>query len=189
MLQKENDGNIFFETLTWICEKLDSAHIQYMITGGSSVGFWGHIRTTMDIDILVRIKPDNIKTFLKNIEKEAYIDIGSDENILSKNIFNIIFNKTSFKIDIIKLNEQDPYEKIKFDKRMSVEFRGKKIYIISPEDLIISKLLWSQSSGSSEIQLKDCKSIYNLNKEKIDKNYILKWSKKLHIEKMLKSIF
>jgi hypothetical protein len=41
MHEEQNAGNIFLETLDWICNKLELFNIPYMITGGSAVGFWG----------------------------------------------------------------------------------------------------------------------------------------------------
>ncbi len=120
MSEVQNEKNIFAETLEWICNKLESANILYMITFGSAVGFWGHIRTTMDIDILIKIHGEQINTFLRSIENDAYVDIQEAKKaILGKNIFNIILDKTCFKIDLIPLKE-DIYEIEKFENRIKI---------------------------------------------------------------------
>lgn len=183
MSKGQNNKNIFIETLEWICNKLESACIPYMITGGCAMGFWGHIRTTMDIDIVIQIYARQIDSFLKSIENEAYVDSEEAKRaILNKEMFNIIYNETYFKVDAIPLNEKDNYEIEKFRNRIKINFQNRDIFITGPEDLIISKLLWSKSGGGSERQLKDCESIYRLNREKLNLNYITKWSKILKIE-------
>lgn len=95
MLQEQNEKNIFIETLKWICIKLESAGIPYMITGGSAVGFWGHIRATMAIDIVINIYShanEKIESFLQSIKDEAYVDIEeSKKAVFNKNMFNVIF--------------------------------------------------------------------------------------------------
>ena len=58
------------------------------------------------------------------------------------------------------------------------------IYIVSIEDFIISKLMWSKTSHSV-MQLDDVK---NLLKEKIDLKYIKEWSVKLEIDKLLQGV-
>lgn len=182
MSEVQNEKNIFVETLEWICNKLELANVPYMITGGSAVGFWGHIRTTMDIDILIQIHGEQIDSFLRSIKNEAYVDIEEAKKaILNRTMFNIIPNKTCFKIDLIPLKE-DIYEIEKFKKRIKMTFQNKEIFVISPEDLLISKLLWNKSAGGSERQIKDCESIYKLNYENLDLNYIEKWVKMLKIE-------
>lgn len=183
MPQREDNKNLFLETLDWICQKLEIANIPYMITGGSAVGFWGHIRTTMDIDILIQIQSKQVISFLKSIENEAYVDIEEAKRaILNKEMFNVILHKTSFKVDIIPLDEKNVFEVEEFKNRVKVKFQDKEIFVVSPEDLVVSKLIWSKSAGSSERQLRDCESIIKLNREKINLDYILKWVKNLDLD-------
>lgn len=154
-----------------------------MVTGGSAVGFWGHIRTTMDVDIVIQIQPQQISRFLQSIEKEAYVDIQEAQRaIANKEMFNGILYKTGFKIDIIPLDEDNPYEREKFNNRIKLAFHHRDLFVISPEDLFVSKLLWSKSAGGSERQLKDCASIYQLNSENINVDYIAQWVKALDLE-------
>ena len=189
MPKSQNESNIFGQTLAWICHKLEAANITYMITGGSAVGFWGQIRTTMDIDVVMQIYSEHIDSFLKSIEKEVYVDKEEAKKaIAEKGMFNIIMNETYFKIDCIPLNEEDLYEKEKFSRRRKMDFHGDEIFVISPEDLIISKLIWSKSAGGSERQLKDCEGIYSLNAKTLDLNYIKKWSRLLKIEDEFKRV-
>lgn len=111
MPEGQDVKNLFLETLDWICKKLDSQQIPYMITGGSAVGFWGHIRTTMDIDIVIQIRISLIDIFLKSIEDEAYVNIEEAKKaVQGRAMFNIIPNETLFKVDIIPLDERRNYE-------------------------------------------------------------------------------
>jgi hypothetical protein len=175
MPERKNQKNLFIETLKWISGKLKSNNIPYMVTGGSAVGFWGHIRTTMDIDIVIQIPQSKVNAFAQSIKDEAYIDEQEiRESFGAQGLFNVIYNKTSFKVDfIIKRNE--PYESEKFARKVNINFLNNDLYVISPEDLIISKMLWSKSSGGSERQAKDCESIYLLNKDRLDMKYMQKW--------------
>lgn len=182
MPERKNAKNLFLETLDWICSKLESLDISYMITGGSAVGFWGHIRTTMDIDMVIKIHSNQIDAFLEAIRDETYVDIQeAKEAVQNKSIFNIIPNETLFKVDIIPLDESNNYEMKKFGRRIKINFQGREIYIITPEDLIISKLIWSKSAGGSERQNEDCESIWKINQENIDTDYIKQWIDILNI--------
>jgi hypothetical protein len=189
MPEGKNAKNLFLETLDWICNKLQSLHIPYMITGGSAVGFWGNIRTTMDIDMVVQIRFNQIDNFLEAIKDEAYVDIQTaKESVQSKSMFNIIPNETLFKIDIIPLDESNAYQMQNFKRKVKMEFEGKEIYVISPEDLIISKLIWSKIAGGSERQIRDCESIWNINQDNIDTGYINKWIDVLNLKDEFKKI-
>lgn len=183
MSESPNGKDLFLETLDWICKKLELSGIPYMLTGGAAVGFWGHIRTTMDIDIVIQIRSKQVAAFLENIGNDVFIDNEEiKKSILNRSMFNLIYNKTYFKIDIIPLDEDNIYELKKFENRVKIKFPNRDIFVIGLEDLIISKLLWSKSAGGSERQIKDCESIYRLNYEKLDLEYIRKWAKFLKIE-------
>lgn len=188
MPPKENEANLFSQTLNWIIKKLGSKKIPYMITGGSAVGFWGHIRTTFDIDIIINIEPKKIPSLLESIEKEAYVNIDeANKAIKEKRMFNIIQNSTCFKVDIIPLDENNEYETRKFKNRVKLNYGKMPIFVITPEDLILSKLIW-MGSGISEKQILDCKSIYKINRGSIKESYLKKWAKKLKLEKVLQKI-
>lgn len=94
-----------------------------MITGGSAVGFWGHIRTTMDIDVVIQIYMNKVEPFLKSIENEAYINVEeARKDILNNSMVNILLNDTCFKIDLIPLDERNDYEIEKFKRRIKFRF-------------------------------------------------------------------
>ncbi len=186
MFETENTPNLFIKTLNWVVRKLDVLNISYMITGGSAVGFWGHARTTMDIDMVIALKASQADKLFSEFEKEAYV---SKDDILSaifqKKMFNVIFNDTSFKIDFIPLKEDDIYEKESFSRKVEIDFGNLKLSVVSSEDLILSKLKWMKIAGGSERQMGDCKSIMLVNKN-IDMVYIKKWAQFLNIEEELK---
>ena len=76
------------------------------------------------------------------------------------------------KIDLI-IRENSSYENIKFQRRKKIALGDCKIWIISPEDLIISKLFWAKDSFS-EMQMKDIANIFQ-SQTQMNKEYILHW--------------
>jgi len=93
-------------------------------------------------------------------------------------LFNLISNKTGFKIDFIPLQNTE-FEQIKFNSRLAIDFHGKIIWVISPEILIISKLAWIQDLVS-ENQLSDLENLLKINE--LDKEYIRIWIEKLYLK-------
>lgn len=153
-----------------------------MISGSVAMNYYTVPRMTRDIDIVIEI--DNIGRFFNTFKKEYYIDKEMIEDaIKNQYMFNIIHLKEVMKIVfIIRTNTE--YRKTEFERRRQVNIDELKIFIVSIEDLIISKLLWSVDSHS-ELQIKDVK---NLLKEKIDIKYICSWVKKLNISDFFKEI-
>jgi hypothetical protein len=104
-------------------------------------------------------------------------------SIKSHGMFNIIHSSEIIKIDFI-IRKESEYRKTEFSRRKKFKFGDGFIYIVSIEDLIISKLIWSRGSRSA-VQMED---ISNLMQEKTDKDYLKKWSEKLGIDKLLEEI-
>lgn len=153
-----------------------------MISGSVAMNYYTVPRMTRDIDIVIKI--DDIGSFYNTFKKEYYIDQGMiNDAIKNQYMFNIIHLKEVMKIDfIIKKNTE--YRKTEFQRRKKVDISGTQVFIVSIEDLIISKLLWARDSHS-ELQIRD---INNLLKEEVDMEYISNWVKKLNIEGFFKEV-
>lgn len=168
---------------------MDSLGISYMVTGGSAVSFWGQVRTTADIDLVIQIPPSRIPVLVAALKDEAYIDEEDVKQAVSvKRMFNVIYNATAFKVDFAVMDEANPYAKEGFFRRKKLEIAGRPLWVISPEDLVLSKLRWMQLAGGSERQLQDCRSILELNKGGLDENYLEKWARLTGVEKEYRAI-
>lgn len=168
---------------------MDSLGISYMVTGGSAVSFWGQVRTTADIDIVIQIPTSRISVLVAALKDEAYIDEEEVKQAVSvKRMFNVIYNATAFKVDFAVMDEANPYAKEGFSRRKKLEIAGRPLWVISPEDLVLSKLRWMQSAGGSERQLQDCRSIVELNKGGLDEKYLEKWASLTGVEKEYRAL-
>ena len=165
-----------------VVQKLNKNNIPYMITGSIAMSYYSIPRMTRDIDIVIEI--DNVDKFYNLFKDDYYVDIEMIKNsVYHQSMFNIIHSTEIIKIDFIIRKDSD-YRKKEFNRKKQFKFGDDYIYIVSIEDLIISKLIWSKSSHSG-MQLDDVK---NLLKEKIDLKYIKEWSVKLEIDKLLQGV-
>ncbi len=105
------------------------------------------------------------------------------ESLLSKMKFNIFDKRTLFKINFI-LKTDEEYENLKFRRRTSLKINGIEVYVISIEDLIISKLNWARDSFS-EIQLNDVRELL---KNYVDKKYINEWITKMNMHEIYQRV-
>jgi hypothetical protein len=83
-------------------------------------------------------------------------------------------------VDVI-VRKEDEYRLSEFERRCHVEFTGFKLWLVSKEDLILSKLIWAKGSHS-ELQLRDIK---NLLVTKPDDAYLKRWAEKLGVLNLL----
>jgi hypothetical protein len=170
--------------LYYITEKLEKHKVDYMITGSFASNLHGMPRTTFDADIVIYADFEKIKNFLREIEKEFYTDSEmAREAYEHKGIFNIIHYETGFKVDLI-VRKAGAYYENEFKRRTPFNFGNKLCFFASPEDTILSKLVWAKES-ESEKQLRDALGVAKIQREKLDYEYLKKWSKILNVQEEL----
>lgn len=162
-----------------ITRVLDSINIPYLLTGSLAYNIYALPRATRDIDLIVEIQAKDIKTFLQAIAGSYYYSEETiNQEVKRRGMFNIIHLESSYKIDLI-VRSDDVFEKAKFRRRKAMEFGGTLLYVITLEDLIISKLRWIQQL-ESELHKRDIETLL-LNPD-IDKEYVKNWCERLNLK-------
>jgi hypothetical protein len=143
MLQsaRQTDGtNRFNQTLLATIDALEAAKIDYALIGGVASHGLGRPRTTHDIDVFVR--PEDAVTSLDALSKSGFKIEKTDPTWLFKAFKNDIL------VDIIFKSRGEIY----FDSEMSrraklVEYHGRRVRAVAPEDLIIIKCVVHDEIG------------------------------------------
>ena len=79
------------------------------------------------------------------------------------------------------IRKREEYREVEFKRRQRIQVTGNSLWIVSKEDLILSKLDWARQS-QSERQLSD---VENLLATGVDQDYLQLWSQKLNLTDML----
>jgi hypothetical protein len=72
-------------------------------------------------------------------------------------MFNLIHDEYIIKIDFV-VRKDTPYRRRAFSRRKKVTVDDQDLYVVAPEDLILSKLEWAKDSRS-EVQLNDVRNL------------------------------
>ena len=91
------------------------------------------------------------------------------------------------KIDIFGLGST-PYDEVEFARRRRVKVRasGVELWIKSPEDTILRKLLWYREGGHvSDKQWRDVVEVLRIRGPDLDPVYLDLWAARLGIEALL----
>jgi len=175
------------ELLNSIAKVLDGLKIDYYVTGGFAVSVWAKPRFTADIDLIIKMSHLQKKGFAHKLNKifpEGHLDLDQIDTALARHgEFNFIDPETGMKVDFWVANDED-FEKECF-KNSKIKDIGYKVKFISPEDLIISKLIWFSQTNSSR-HLEDAQSVLKLAKP--NKNYLKKWALKLDLSNELEKL-
>ncbi len=167
------------ELLEKICRIMDRLHVPYMLSGSVAMNLYAEPRTTQDIDVIVEMMVDDIPNFIKLLDDQFYYaEDAIYEAVQRKSMFNVIDFQSGMKVDMI-MRSRDFFEQEKFHNRRKTNYQGIDLWIISPEDLVISKLRWIQEL-QSEKQKSDIANL--LSTEGLNLEYIRRWCNLLNLE-------
>lgn len=129
-----------------------------MLTGSVAMNQYAQPRMTRDIDLVVMLQEDDAATIVNLFEADYYVPVATVfRAIARRSMFNLIHNESVFKVDFIVLKD-DSYRQEEFARRRQITIEDFQTWIVSREDLILSKLFWAKDS-KSELQLRDVKNL------------------------------
>ena len=133
-----------------LVKNFDAARIDYMFTGALAASYYGMPRTTMDVDIVVKVAREDLQT-LAALLKKAEIQVderGIDEAFESGfRMITLKDKRTPFTVDIM-------FSDGKLEKK-SGTILGLPTFYQTPEGLILSKLRMIKATVPRERALKD----------------------------------
>ncbi|MBI5303043.1 MAG: hypothetical protein HY868_12975 [Chloroflexi bacterium] len=163
-----------------VIEILDTLNIPYMVTGSFAVNFYGIPRTTHDIDLVVQIQLTDADRLAREFPPDFYADPESMRQAIQQQfMFNVIDPGSGVKIDFWMLRH-DAYDIERFQRRRAQSVFGKIIWMPSPEDVILSKLLWYKEAQTDK-HLNDARGVWDVQKESLDLGYLREWASKLTV--------
>jgi len=159
--------------------RIEPLGIGYMLTGSMAMMRYAAFRQTADIDVVLELDSGDKDKFINALEPDYYVPHNAVSRAFeSGRMFNVIHIETAFKIDCVP-KKTDDFQRNVFERRERTDYYGREIWIISKEDLILSKLWWAKDTNS-EMQLRDIKSLMQSG---FDKIYAEKWLDELKIKK------
>lgn len=167
-----------------VCARLDGAGVAYMLTGSLAMSYYARPRMTRDIDLVVAFESAKMKQFLEALGTEFHADANAVAAALRDGRpWNIIHVPSVAKIDLIPRKDTS-YRRAEFQRRRKVELAGISLWIVSVEDLILSKLEWSRESRSEQ-QRRDIGLLLEV---PLDRAYLDEWAGELGLEGLLKEV-
>jgi hypothetical protein len=171
-------------------EALNAAGVEYLIGGAIAEWAWGEPRATQDLDLVVKIPIKSINRLSKELEKRDML-IPADiilDTILEDRAdipINAIHMHSGLKADLYPVREGDELRQSAFQRREQVDYGPPigRVYIHSPEDLILYKLMYFGLSQQSK-HSRDIAAILKSKKNELDLDYIEKWAARLGLSSL-----
>jgi hypothetical protein len=170
---------------------LDRQGIVYAVGGSFASSLHGIARATQDIDIVVDLRADQIADLCKALAPQFYLDEGSMLGAIGRGgAFNLIHFESGLKIDVFVASrhplgaEQLSHRRVEATALLGGE--PMKVSVISPDDILLVKLLWYRDGGEvSERQWNDLSNLAEVQGNRLDREYLDIQAKRLGVADLL----
>jgi len=182
------------EFLKLMLECLEAAGVEYLIGGAIAEWAWGEPRATQDLDLVINLPLKAVVKFSKELEKRNMLvpaDIILDAMMEDRADIplNAIHMYSGLKADLYLMREGDTLRQNAFQRRIVVDYGPPigKVYVHSPEDLILYKLMYLGLSGQPK-HARDIAAILRAKKDQLDFGYIEGWVAQLGVGSVWKEL-
>lgn len=140
------------EVLEAVVGVLDKVGAEYAITGSVASSLHGEPYSSQDVDLVVRITPDQARRIAQDLPQRFY---RSEEALVDAaqtcGIANLIDTDTGLKVDLSVLPSTEFYDRV-FERRVmdSLGGAGREFAVVSAEDVILMKLAWRKETRSAK---------------------------------------
>ncbi len=152
-----------------------------MVVGSFAASVYGVSRVTHAIDVVVALRLEEIPRLQKALGPEFFFDeVAAAEAVGRSDMFNVLHMDSGLKVDFWILGDKD-FARNQFARRRSTPTWGVTGYVATPEDTVLSKLLWYKITPSDR-QLSDIRDILIVEKGLLDYEYMKHWAHRLGVQ-------
>ena len=166
----------------------DQLGIEYYIGGSVGSSTYGIPRATFDVDLIADLRQEHVRSFVKGLETEYYVDEDMIQDaIMHQSSFNIIYLDSMLKVDVF-LPKARPFDQEEYRRvQQEVLVNGTRPFkIASAEDTLLHKLEWYRMGNEiSDRQWNDILGVLKVQGTHLDMDYLKKWSANLNVTDLL----
>ena len=180
-------GSPHTELLEIVVRALEESDVPYMLTGSFASTIHGISRSTFDIDFVIAPDAVSLRRLVQEFQTKRYYvsPEAADGAFARAGMFNVIDHETGLKVDFIIVKPRD-FSQTEFERRQPRDAFGVRMFVASPEDVLVAKLEWSKIGGSTR-QLEDAAGIIRRQGKNLDLAYIERWVRELGLEEQWKA--
>lgn len=174
-------SKILLEVLRKIITVFKKSKTKIVFMGGIATSVFGRPRATYDVDGFILIEKSDLAGLLSRLAKAGFKHDKKQpfKSIRGMSFITLIYSKLKTYVDLFIASSE--FHRNILERARSVKVDGLKVPLVSPEDLVLLKLV-----SGRERDLEDVREILAENKGKIDFPYLKKWAKALEVDLFLK---
>ncbi len=171
-------------TLKELIDIFASLGIPYAVMGGLAVRAYGVPRPTFDIDLTIALERDRLATLFNELKTSGYqvpepYELGWVDEIRGLKLVKLKRYLGEHSIDIDLFLAETPFQKRIMDRRVASLVEDKTVWLVSPEDLVLLKLVAGRP--------RDLSDVYDVlfMQHRLDVDYMKEWATRLGISREL----
>lgn len=155
-------------------KSLESADVPYMIVGSLSSNAYGIARSTQDADFVIQLGDTPLSALRSGLPDGLKLDPqASFETVTCTQRYIVRLTGGTFKVELFLLSG-DAHDIERFNRRVKGEAFGRPVWLPTPEDVIVTKLRWSQLGKRSK-DVDDVRNVIAVQQDRIDWVYVSRW--------------
>lgn len=125
--------------------------LPWYLFGAQAAIVWGSPRLSADVEITAAIEPANVDSFIETMRRHGFDLTFSDPDFLERSrVLLFVHRRTHMPLDVVLAG---PGLEEEFQRRaISVDVDGTHIPVISPEDLVIAKILAGRPKDIEDVR-------------------------------------
>ncbi|MEX2092089.1 MAG: hypothetical protein WD971_05400 [Pirellulales bacterium] len=157
-----------------VIDYLNEHQVPYMIVGSLATNVYCNPRSTEDGDFVVQT---NLAQLARDI-KQSRTDVRFDpqlsfESVTGTKKIVLHIEGHAFDVEVFELSD-DEHDQLRFSRRVQVTTFDRPVWIASLEDMIVTKLRWSQHAGR-EKDVSDARNLIGVQRDFADWPYVESW--------------
>jgi hypothetical protein len=160
------------EAVLKVVDTLNELNLPYMLVGSFSSSLYGIPRSSQDADFVVQFSGASVSSLISKLAP-GIMDPQMFETITGTWRYVAKAADVPFKIELFFLSD-DAHDVERFARRVRRNFHGRDVFFPTPEDVVITKLRWSQR-GKRRKDVDDVRNVLSVQQNTLDWAYVESW--------------
>lgn len=161
--------------------------IPYAIIGGVAVRAYGVPRPTYDVDVTISVSEAELPTLYESVEEKGYTipdayRAGWVDRIAGMPLVKFRIYRPDKSVDVDIFIAETAYQRVIVDRRRPWKMDERRVWIASPEDLVLLKLLAGRHRDYGDIE--DLRMLLG----DLDEPYLRQWAEELGVSSALEEV-
>jgi hypothetical protein len=157
-----------------VIDYLNAHTVPYMLVGSLATNIYCVPRSTEDGDVVIQSSVAEIARHISQAVEGIHFNPQlSFESVTATRKVVLRTKSHAFEVELFQLTDDD-HDRMRFSRRIQMQTMDRQVWVASLEDMIVTKLRWSQHAGR-EKDISDARNLMGVQCDRIDWPYVESW--------------